>query len=570
MRSDQGYEETMASNDQSGRGNVVVNRRTAFGLAAAATAGIGLAQSSAAQAASSSTGNHVVGPATISTPPGEVVPTKYGKVRGYVRNGIHTFKGIPYGDDTGGANRWLPAKPPKPWNDTLSAVSYGPVCPHPVRADWGKTETQFIYDWDDGFEREDMLRVNIWTSSLGAAAKKPVMVWIHGGGYASGSCQELPSYDGENLAKKGVVLVSLNHRLNALGFMDVSQIGGPAFADSANVGVTDLVAALQWVKENIAAFGGDPGNVTIFGQSGGGSKVTCLMTMPSAKGLFHRAIVQSGGGGNLPDSATQQRYAAAIMTELGLGARDIAGLQKVDHQRLLAAGTAAAAKVNAGVPATAARASFGPTFDGRVFPERPFATSAPVASKDVPMIIGTVREEAFGVLAPLTDAELAAAMDRAFAARGPEVLGLMKAAFPGAPQTVLNQTVTGLRTRNNALRLAGLKAAQGGAPAYNFWFVWQPVTVLEGRSGSFHTMDLAFCFDNTARCEQATGDTPSARALATKMSQAWVNFAKTGNPSQPGLTWTPYSEQTVATMVWDNTSKMVNDPAGAARKAVTV
>lgn len=561
----------MSSNDPSSRDNVVVNRRTAFGLAAVGAAGLGLAQAPAAQAASSSTGNHVVGPASISTPPGEIVPTKYGKVRGYVRNGIHTFKGIPYGDDTGGANRWLPAKPPKAWNDTFSAVSYGPVCPHPVRGDWGKTETQFIYDWDDGFEREDMLRVNIWTGALGAAAKRPVMVWIHGGGYASGSCQELPSYDGENLAKKGVVLVSLNHRLNALGFMDVSQIGGPAYADSGNVGMTDLVFALQWVKENIAAFGGDPGNVTIFGQSGGGSKVTCLMTMPSAKGLFHRAIVQSGGGGNLPDSATQQRYAAAIMTELGLAPNDIAGLQKVDHQRLLAAGTAASAKIT--VPAGGIRPSFGPTFDGRIFPERPFATSAPAASKDVPMIVGTVREESFSVLPPMTDAELEAAMNRAFAARGPEVLRLLKETFPGTPQTVLNQTVSGLRSRNNALRLAGLKAAQaaqGGAPAYNYWFVWQPVTVLEGRSGSFHTMDLAFCFDNTARCEQATGDTPAARALATKMSQAWVNFARTGNPSQPGLTWTPYTEASVATMVWDNNSKMVNDPAGAARKAVTV
>ncbi len=565
----------MSSNDKT-QAATALNRRAALGLAVSATAVAAVAQTGAAQAASSSTGNHA-GAGAISTPGSAVVTTKYGKVRGYVRNGVNTFKGIPYGDDTGGANRWLPAKAPKAWEGEFSALTYGPVCPHPVRGDWGRSEAQFVYDWDDGFEREDMLRVNVWSSAL--TGKKPVVVWIHGGGYASGSCQELPSYDGENMAKKGVVFVSLNHRLNALGFMDVSQIGGAAFKDSGNVGLTDLVFALQWVRDNIAAFGGDPSRVTIMGQSGGGSKVTSLMAMPMAKGLFHRAVVESGGGGNMPDSALQQRFAAAIMTELGLGATDIAGLQKVPHQRLLAAGQAASAKevnppVTPGGPivlgaATAPRASFGPTFDGSVFPERAWVNGAPAVSSDVPLIIGSVREESFTVLPPLTEAQVAADFNTMFPGKGAEVHGVMKAAFPNTPPTVLKQTVSGLRTRGNMLRLADLKANAGGAPVYQFWFTWQPVTVLEGRSGAFHCLDIAFFFDNTVRCEQPTGNTPAAKALAAKMSTAIVNFAATGNPSQPGLAWTPYTAATKATMLWDNTSRVENDPYKAARAAIT-
>ena len=555
---------------------VAVNRRAALGLAAA-SATVAVTQSGAAQAAAASPGNHA-GAAAISTPAGTVATTKYGKVRGYVRNGISTFKGIPYGADTGGANRWLPAKAPESWQGELSCLTYGPVCPHPVRGDWGRSEAQFVYDWDDGFEREDMLRVNVWSSAL--TGKKPVVVWIHGGGMTSGSCQELPSYDGENMAKKGVVFVSLNHRLNALGFMDLSQIGGAAYKESGNVGLTDLVFALQWVRDNIAAFGGDPARVTIMGQSGGGSKVTCLMAMPSAKGLFHRAVVESGGGGNYPDSALQQRYAAAIMTELGLAANDIAGLQKVPHQRLLAAGQAASQKVNppvappgAGGPvlggAAAPRAGFGPTFDGSVFTERAWGTSAPAVSSDVPLMIGSVREETFTVLPPLSEAQVANDFNTMFPGKGAQVHATMKAAFPNTPPTVLKQTVSGLRTRGNMLRLADLKANAGGAPVYQFWFTWQPVTVLEGRSGAFHCLDIAFFFDNTARCEQATGNTPAAKALAAKMSTAIVNFAATGNPSQPGLAWAPYTAASKATMLWDNTSRVENGPFEAVRAAIT-
>jgi carboxylesterase type B len=205
-------------------------------------------------------------------------------VRGYLDGGVFTFKGVPYGQDTGGANRWLPAKPPTSWSDERHTLIYGANCPQNLH-DFKSIQTSFLFDWDDGYLGEDMLKLNIWTPAL--SGKRPVMVYFHGGGFSFGSAYELPSHDGAQMARHhGVVQVSVNHRLNALGFLDVSEIGGPDYGESSNVGMTDLVAALRWVRDNIANFGGDPNRVMIYGQSGGGSKVTCLMGMPSAKGLF--------------------------------------------------------------------------------------------------------------------------------------------------------------------------------------------------------------------------------------------------------------------------------------------
>ena len=223
--------------------------------------------------------------------------TQYGTVRGYVDDGVLTFKGVPYGASTGGENRWLPAKPPVRWNGEYPALTYGPNCPQRLH-DWSSEQT-FLQQWTDGWQSEDMLKLNVWTSSL--SGKRPVMVYLHGGGYSFGSAYELAAQDGAQLARHhDVVSVTVNHRLNVLGFFDVSSIGGSAYADSMNVGMTDLVAALGWVRDNVASFGGDPSCVMIYGQSGGGSKVTTLLGMPSAEGLIHRASAQSGGGGNLP------------------------------------------------------------------------------------------------------------------------------------------------------------------------------------------------------------------------------------------------------------------------------
>lgn len=288
-----------------------LSRRTALALSAAASSAL---VNPAHAADGTKIGSHQ-DPGNCSTPRSAIANTQYGKVRGYLDGGVFTFKGVPYGQDTGGANRWLPAKPPAPWTGERHTLIYGANCPQTLH-NFRAIETSFLFDWDDGYLGEDMLKLNVWTPSL--TGKRPVMVYFHGGGFSFGSAYELPSHDGAQMARHhNVVQVSVNHRLNALGFLDVSEIGGPDYAESANVGMTDLVAALRWVRENIANFGGDPNRVMIYGQSGGGSKVTCLMGMPSAKGLFHSAAVQSGGGGNFADAEQSRALARQLMVELG-------------------------------------------------------------------------------------------------------------------------------------------------------------------------------------------------------------------------------------------------------------
>jgi para-nitrobenzyl esterase len=307
-----------------------MNRRQALLLPA--TAGLGAALVQTAQASDSTKTAAHQAPGNCSTPRSAVAKTQYGKVRGYVDAGVITFKGIPYGQDTGGENRRLPAKPPKPWDGEYPALIYGGNCPQCLH-DFTVIEQSFLQDWDDGYMSEDMLKLNVWTSSL--TGKRPVMVYFHGGGFSFGSSYELASHEGAQMARcHDVVQVSVNHRLNILGFFDASEIGGSAYAESVNVGMTDLVASLRWVRDNIANFGGDPGKVLIYGQSGGGSKVTCLMGMPSAAGLFHRASVQSGGGGNPPGAEQSREFSRQIVKDLGLASNDIASLHKMEWAKL--------------------------------------------------------------------------------------------------------------------------------------------------------------------------------------------------------------------------------------------
>src|SRR4051795_9403353 len=306
----------------------ILSRRHALLLAG--TASIGATGEPLAFASDSiKTGAHQES-GDCSTPRSAVAKTQYGKVRGFLVDGVLTFKGVPYGQTTTGENRWLPAKPPAPWTDEYPALVYGANCPQTLHP-WTSIEQTFLFDWDDGWQSEDMLKLNIWTSSL--SGKRPVMVYLHGGGFTFGSAYELASQDGAQIARHhDVVSVTVNHRLNVLGFLDVSSVGGPAYADSVNVGMTDLVAALRWIRDNIANFGGDPDCVMIYGQSGGGSKVTTLLGMPSAEGLIHRASAQSGGGGNPPGAEESREYAKQVIAELGV--RDIAALQKLDWTKL--------------------------------------------------------------------------------------------------------------------------------------------------------------------------------------------------------------------------------------------
>ena len=538
-------------------------------LVLSASAGMGAALRGTAHAADGTTtpGRPVAG--ACSTPREATAATQYGRVRGYVEDGVLTFKGVPYGADTGGENRWLPAKPPTPWQGELPALTYGANCPQRLH-DWSSEQT-FLQQWNDGWQSEDMLKVNIWTPGL--TGKRPVMVYLHGGGYVFGSAYELASQDGAQLARHhDVVSVTVNHRLNILGFFDVSSLGGSAYADSMNVGMTDLVAALRWIRDNIASFGGDPGCVMIYGQSGGGSKVTTLLGMPSAAGLVQRASAQSGGGGNVPDGGLSSEYARRVIARLGV--TQIAELQKMEWARLNEAGMAVAAEMNP------PRASFGPdappsvgrgpSVDGRTITMRSFLDGAPEISKNVPMLIGSVSEEGNSMRYRPTESEWLATLTESYGeAKAVALVAALKKAYPKKSIRTLSymcrgRGLNGLGMRNNVTRMATMKSEQKGAPAFAWYFTWQS-PMLED-AGAWHTSELAFCFDNTSRCAQGTGNGPQAQALAKKMATAWATFARTGNPSTPGLPWAPFDPARCQTMVFDDACRMADDPDGEARK----
>jgi para-nitrobenzyl esterase len=558
--------------------SVVLTRREALLLST--TAGLGAVLSKPAFGSDSvKTGAHQE-PGNVSTPRSAIAKTQYGKVRGFVDGGVLTFKGVPYGATTAGENRWLPAKPPAPWTDEYPALTYGANCPQNLHP-WTSIEQTFLFDWDDGWQSEDMLKLNIWTPSL--TGKRPVMFYMHGGGFSFGSSYELPSHEGAQMARHhDVVQVSVNHRLNILGFLDVAEIGGSAYEDSVNVGMTDLVAALKWVRENIENFGGDPDRVMIYGQSGGGSKVTTLMGMPSAAGLIHRAAAQSGGGGNIPSRDQQKELARQTMKELGLAANDMGALQKMEWAKLFAAGNAAAAKINPpgrpmmgpGAPGTP-RVGWSPCVDGKVINMRSFFDAAPEVSKNVPMLVGSVSEEGNQMSSHPTEEAWHANLSKAYGEeKATAIVAALKKAYPEKKIQTLSYIcsgtpgLNGLGMRNNVVKMARLKHALKAAPAYAYYFTWQ-TQMLDGVPGAWHTAELQFCFDNTKRCEQGTGNTPEAQALAKKMASAWATFAAVGDPSIPGLKWVPTDPESNRTMVWDNECQMMDDPEGEARKIIS-
>ncbi len=569
------------TSESSSEGAPVVQRRALLQGAAAlacGAAGSGVVSGAAAAPAPGETSQSAA--PLIALDGVAVAATRSGRVAGYIRRGIFTFKGIPYADNSTGANRFMPPVKPKSWEGVRSSRQYGYVAPQGPRAGWANDEEAFMFTWDDGVQSEDCLRVNVWTPGLGDGKKRPVMVWLHGGGYTAGSGQELRSYDGENLARRGdVVVVSLNHRLNAFGYLDLSKFGDQ-YAASGNVGMLDIVAALEWVRDDIENFGGDSHLVTIFGQSGGGGKVSTLMAMPAAKGLFHRAIVESGSILQGIPQENAQRLAEAIVGELGLSGATIAQIHTLPYQQILTAADKVLRErrpnVAGGIPNfrhISALLGFGPVVDGKTLPAHPFDPGAPAISADIPMIIGTTLNEFVTAInhpefEAMSEAELETRVRGILGEKATSVIGAFRQRTPRAKPFDLWSRIAASGVRGSAIEQAKRKAAQGSAPAYLYWFTWQ-TPILGGRPRAFHCAEIAFVFDNTDRCETMTGGGAEARALAAKMCDAWIQFARTGNPNHAQLPrWPAFSAETIATMIFDNTPRAEMNPDGGEQRSV--
>ena len=528
-----------------------------------------LAQEGRAQSAAPRTASGVSKTTTVvASDSHAVVETTAGKVRGYTQNSVYTFKGIPYGGPTGGSARFLPPGKPKPWTGIRSSMAFGPVCPQIGWIDTTLDEMAWLLNPDTGRQDEDCLRLNVWTPSINDGRKRPVMVWYHGGSFSSGSGHELRAYHGENLSqRRDIVVVTVTHRVGLLGLLNLAQYG-EKYASSANAGILDLVASLEWVRDNIARFGGDPASVTIFGHSGGSMKVATLMTMPAAQGLFHRAIMQSGRP--TPESPERTgKVAAAVLAELGVNGSQVDQIQTLPVARLIAAGAAALKKLAASGP----EFGWAPTVDGSVLPAYPFDPVAPALSAHVPLLLGNVWNEATALRNAghpenelLNEEGLQAKAAAAFGDKSGRIVEAHRRAHPNAKPVVLWELMSSPRPFNVAR--AERKAALGAAPVYLYWFTWQS-PVLDGRMRSFHGLEIPFIFENTDECAHMTGGGAEAREFAEKVSTAWTSFARKGDPNHSGIPkWPAFTAQKGETMILDRKWEVKNDPDREERRVL--
>src|SRR5215510_13088602 len=530
-----------------------IDRRGFLGMSAAAATGL-LAH------------GHVVplwAQDTRGLPRTPIVQTSAGRVLGVVKFGVNQFWGIPYAASTEGANRFMPPAKTPPWTGVRECVQVGHRAPQDPD---GPISEVFALDRQEPMG-EDCLNLNVFTPGVGSG-NRPVMVWLHGGGFAGGSGNWI-LYEGTNLARKeNVVVVSVTHRLNLFGFLHLTDLGGgERWANSSNMGMQDIVAALVWIKENIAAFGGNPSNVTTFGQSGGGGKVTTLMAMPSAKGLMHRAIAMSGSAirGATRENATLAT--TQFLAKLGVRPDHLDRLQDFTWQQLQGAFYSE--------PRIQGLAG-GPVVDGRSLPRDQWSPDAPAVSADVPLMMSSVEtEDAWNDPPPplqMPEEEMMTRVRRIVRndeTKARELVALYRKTHAGISNTDVYLIMNADNTRRaNAQLLCELKAAQGKAPAYLYFFNWRS-PVHKGQMKAYHTLDIPFALYNIDQAASMTGAMQDRYALAHKMSAAFAAFARTGNPNHRDLpNWPAFNTRAYPTMVFGNECKVMNDPNREERLAL--
>lgn len=501
--------------------------------------------------------------------PSPVVDTNKGKVRGVIEKNVSAYKGIRYGAPMIGSKRFMAAEPAAPWKGIADAIDYGApaiqMYTRPLVATDLSLQIGTVYTTgsDQKIDNEDCLFLNVWTPQS-ATEKRPVMVWFHGGGYAYGS-GHWPVYDGTNLAAKGdVVVVTVNHRLNVFGYLNLAKYDEKLYAESGNAGILDLVLALEWVRDNIAAFGGDPENVTIMGESGGGAKVSTLMAMPKAQGLFHKAIIQSGPGLRGVSSETAANTAQMVLNELDITPDNLDKLAILSSDEILNAAIAAEAKAG---PRGRAAFRLAPVVDGKVLPQNPFLPTAPEQSRDIPVMIGWNKDEMsiFNAGAPwfgtLTNDQLVVRSKSIVGEKATPLIEAYRELYPDYNPTYLfNMLLGDSRMFIGSITLAERKIAQQAAPVFMYQLVWD-TPVGGGVFKSPHTLDMPFMFNNVDKSVAITGDSKAARSLENQMSSAWIAFAHKGDPNNDQLpSWPKYNTSERATMHFDAKPVVVNDP----------